>query len=1504
MPQYKIGDKVQINDQCYTIAGEPYLGGCADVYPLENEGTRSDFVLKVYNPKGFDDFGQTLFNSDVMHGEKETTAAVGNDTFQSPVRIVAAEKNMFIETKLPDDLVSLQKLQDKFKDFTDYERVRASLYIMLSLARFLERLVKLGYAHLDLSLTNVFAADINFKSDRLDAVTALVIDFGISRKIGTSVEIPAHSGTEPPEYRDVNEYVVSEKTDVYGVGQLLYCLIFNASQYNCGYLESNCSNLKLSQPVKDEIKKLICRLTDNSMEKRPSVRDDELSCELLRMIEIVEGKGFHREIAIEKSRLLCNEEWQANFSISKFEPVLMGETEGGELFSDYGDLKNILLLGDGGIGKTTFLLCLWHKLLETTPDILPFYVPLYSYKERNLTDPFYIRRCIKNRYFDCQEDNLPDDFFKNVASVVLLDGINEAECPDGLMEEIRLLSKSATVVIASRVDYNWACLEGFLRIKINPLSKSIVQKMLESCGKGGDIDGETMELLRIPLFLQIYASDAEAGNVHTKSELLQSYDNRILAQIKKGDHFKSHIENLEQCMTKTLPELAFRSTGRSFCAERFSNIGTMLENFQSAGLFKTAGQNDDEITFVFVHEYFSEYYKAKYIVSQLNRVKRDAERKPDKALQIPDCLTMKIPDSICGMVGELYGESAGIKKNSAIEQFLHLPRFLENKTGSNIAIAVRNLIQFLKVSRRNILDGTDFSNLDLTMQSFINTSVKNCCFVGSKILSSMFFAENGGEIERLEITDCGCIVTVSKDGYLRIYDSKYGLLIFKDTVNSPGSLSICGNIIVFQHGPFIKSISKEKTIIFCSRTESSPMDNNIYWFDSLERKRGILKGIELSEFSRIATSSNFDNLVLYEDKRPECSASIACYEILKSYDGAIGQQLYSPKLKWKLLLDKFLPQYAVPYNDYYLQNYSQLNHMLDMCMRGKQLKLVFHKRNEAANAFLIVDIDLDTGEKRGSNLRVPCNGYTLRKPDDQLFNIRCGKICLQRNFDNHSSEFEFVEYDLFTSNINSVPIDIASIIPRPVFSTNQAIIGEIYHDAGSYFQLDLLYKFKNNPAIKRTIFEDNSTNTTIAGLSAISTNGQFYCINRQLQFNAYNNISNLSTDGDIISYYLSAEHDENDIIEMCRIPISAGIIGISALNSNKVIVTTANGQLSYYDGKTFETLSSECPLKCIWLDNFRFISYNNDQAYEYSHSPAEPGWIKASFFSPHNSEDIAEIRVVGDDRTVFVSTCILGDVHRLYIHSCDGVLKQTLELGCTNDFFFGFDVTHDGKFMVAFWTSCLQIYEKNECGYVFSFEVPDRYDHFPASCHMLGEKHLLMRKTHMDESENKPYLYNIEHREREPYVCVVDKAGKKKELIDCLSAVHVFFKKKAGFVYIKDKSFGDIYLSRDQGVLVYSVILEDGHFREHFVGTASIKKDTRVVLYLSNDEKTLFLVAGGSTIQVISLNAKKNEACAVAIGPRMLKLSDTICMSGSRFGLDLNSNLVAFLKQNGAVFEE
>lgn len=79
-----------------------------------------------------------------MHGEKETTAAVGNDTFQSPVRIVAAEKNMFIETKLPNDLVSLQKLQGKFKDFTDYDAVRAfALYHALAGPVFLT-VVELG----------------------------------------------------------------------------------------------------------------------------------------------------------------------------------------------------------------------------------------------------------------------------------------------------------------------------------------------------------------------------------------------------------------------------------------------------------------------------------------------------------------------------------------------------------------------------------------------------------------------------------------------------------------------------------------------------------------------------------------------------------------------------------------------------------------------------------------------------------------------------------------------------------------------------------------------------------------------------------------------------------------------------------------------------------------------------------------------------------------------------------------------------------------------------------------------------------------------------------------------------------------------------------------------------------------------------------------------------------------------------------------------------------------
>lgn len=58
MPQYKIGDKVQINDQCYTIAGEPYLGGCADVYPLENEGTDRILYSRSIIPKALTTSGK------------------------------------------------------------------------------------------------------------------------------------------------------------------------------------------------------------------------------------------------------------------------------------------------------------------------------------------------------------------------------------------------------------------------------------------------------------------------------------------------------------------------------------------------------------------------------------------------------------------------------------------------------------------------------------------------------------------------------------------------------------------------------------------------------------------------------------------------------------------------------------------------------------------------------------------------------------------------------------------------------------------------------------------------------------------------------------------------------------------------------------------------------------------------------------------------------------------------------------------------------------------------------------------------------------------------------------------------------------------------------------------------------------------------------------------------------------------------------------------------------
>lgn len=1448
MPQYEIGDKVQINNHCYTIAGEPICGGCADVYPLENEGALSDLVLKVYNPKGFAAFGQTLINSDVMHGEKETTAAVGNDTFQSPVRIVAAEKNMFIETKLPNNLVSLQKLQGKFKDFTDYERVRASLYIMLSLARFLERLVKLGYAHLDLSLTNVFAADINFKSDRLDAVTALVIDFGISRKLGTPVEDHAFSGTEPPEYQN-SEYVVSEKTDVYGVGQLLYCLIFNASRYNCGCLESKCSNLALSQPVKDEIKKLICRLTDNNMEKRPSIggEEQELYHALDTMIQILEKHGFHQALALEKSRELYEHEWQAKFGANDdFNESLVCRPKDWDAFNTE---SNTLLLGEGGSGKSTLFLLLWKKLLADA-TLLPLYIPLHAYKKEEGSS--YIRSEVKRLYFPAEEESLPANFFAVNRCILLLDGLDEAEDPSGgLQEEIAILSSAAAICIASRQDYQWEATKDFKIWYLEPLPLETVMDYLEKKKIALPEEETTVQLLRFPFFLKIYSNGAK-----TKADILQAHIGHLLNQFKRGYPNSSRFKELCQAIQELLPKLAFEN-GRAFEVKTFSRKGSLIENILSTGLL--IGENNGTYTrYIFVHQIYSEFFSAKYVESKLQDVQHMA---PGKKIKIPSCLcACKLSNEILLFLGEIFGECIG--KPSAIQELLHQPGFLESKCGTQAAIAVRNLVECLKLSRGNELDQMNFSRLDLRLCSFVNCSLIGCCFVEAQLADGAFFNLDF-PMKDISVTNNGSIIVLTEEHFLLVYERHFGICVLRAKIAASDAFYVSGNLLVFTA---------------CS--------GGVSWFDAENRMEGQIRGITYSsEIKALFIGKDGSSLAAYLDNRPNDTAKIAFYHLTKK-DGE-----YDAVCKWTASLDTYLPQRSVPSTpEFFELDEDELLEFRGISIRDSKL-LVMLQGNASSDPYFYICFSV-MGENTGKILddgytQEPDLGYSLESVD-----FKAGKMILRG--DVSDVHYQMVEYDLFDGKTR--PICLGQRC-RAVLMANHVTAGLTYTQHG----LQMTFCLRDKSLFTASL--PSYTEQNIAEFTtnlALSDNGNYFAVYRPL-CDASGIIFDQSASGVIEVYVL----DKNSADVVLRIPLSADSIAVSAYNASQFLVTSTNGHLALYDGRRFNALPSAVSGRnmnfCTWADNSRFLLYGRSCSYISMYKIDNSKCLMEEIGFPEICDylQVKKVCTTQDpEYAVFVSatySCshtISLERETLYTYSSD--LQKMRPLVFPEEI-FDFDVTSDGGYIVFPRRHSLEVYKKSE-DYAFAHEIKDKHGICQWDYELMGE-YLLLSAGILHRNELLFCLDTGYFREIDDFRVLPKKGvqtGKQKQLTDILRKKHVCFKRKTGFIYLKENAADN---DTDKAWQFFSVLLdeENMNFVEEYVGAVKTESDD-IVLCLSDCEDALFVIEG-SFIHVVRLDKPEER-------PMFLVVTKTLGLSGARFSSNVDPTLKGYLDQNGAVFEE
>lgn len=1406
MPQYRIGDTVQINGHCYTIAGEPYRGGCADVYPLENEGARSDLVLKVYNPRGFAAFGQTLINSDVMNDEKNITAAVGNDTFQSPVRIVAAEKNMFIETKLPDDLVSLQKLQGKFKDFTDYERVRASLYIMLSLARFLERLVELGYAHLDLSLTNVLAADINFKSDRLDAVTALVIDFGISRELGTSVEIPAHSGTEPPEYRDVNEYVVSEKTDVYGVGQLLYCLIFNASQYNCGYLESNCSKLDLSQPVKDEIKKLICHLTENSMEKRPSIggKDRELYHALNRMIQILEKRGFHQALALEKSRELYEHEWQAKFGANDdFNESLVCRPKDWDAFNTE---SNALLLGEGGSGKSTLLLLLWKKLIADA-TLLPLYIPLHTYSKtyKKEKGSSYIRSEVKRLYFPAKEECLPANFFADNRCILLLDGLDEAEDPSGgLQEEIANLSSAAVICIASRQDYQWEATKDFKTWYLEPLPLETVMDYLEKKNLALPKEETTVQLLRFPFFLKIYSKGAKR-----KADILQAHIGHLLDQFKRGYPCSDRLKELRQAIQELLPRFAFEN-GRTFEVKTFSDDEMLIENILPTGLL-IGEDNGRYIRYTFKHQIFADFFAAKYVNLELQVVEHNAKFQPETEITIPDSLCRyKISDEVLSLFGEILGECAG--KPSKIAAVLHLPGFVENKHSAQAAIATHNLVEAMKLCRGNDLDGVDFSALDLHFVSFVNCSLHGCNFVNAQFDDDAFFSSES-MIKVLSVTNNGSVIVLSRNHYITVYDHRFGQCIFREATDFSDAYYVSGNLLLF-----------------------AAQSGGVTWFDTESQKIGQINGINSRGIKEIFVAKTGTSLVVYYDN----TLTIAFYRLTCKDSGYIASE------KWIVTLDSALPIGVA-----------------GMSIQDDRL-LVVVKRGDA---YFYILLDTATGEAVSPDDCTQKVGRdyhfteinTTRHLDAAIglfstVNLKEGKL-IQHVV---GEDVSFLEYDLFKYKEAQINLGKGFYSMRSVVMSGTTIAGVVRAEKGD----QIAFKIGGSKPFIKKLSQCGDNTAQYANQVSLSDSGRYFAL-----FHHSGNATPFFTFGHIAVYHLT-EHTACRTLKIAvstgDIIVSAYNAGRFLVALADGHLSLYDGQ----NFKTLPpALDSRIADFCTWVDSSRFVLYGS--GYHYI-SMYDTKCLLNEIKLPNicNCQQVVNICTAQDlERTIFVATTyrnpLPSNPDTLCIYTSDFKRTQKLALLQEKEIYEA-KFASDGDYIILLCGVNLKVYKKAE-SYALAHEVNDDRRIWLWDYELVGKKYLFLGFGGLI-----PGAYSLFNLETGSFAKIDDfralpnketQPGRPKQLADVLREKHICYTRKTGFVYIQASH--DFNNSTEWQV--FSVLLDEEkmNFTEKYITTTKTE-GSEVRLHLSFCEDALFLIEG-TIIQIVRLDEPGRRPTHLAV---------------------------------------
>ena len=503
--------------------------------------------------------------------------------------------------------------------------------------------------------------------------------------------------------------------------------------------------------------------------------------------------------------------------------------------------KHIMLTGEGGMGKTISLLKTTEYLLQN--GINAIYVPLSKIDRETPLDLYLERNvCGGNQniweYLKYTMSSAASD--KDTTIVLLLDGINEIPLDyveDFIKKSIKDVYidsyKGVQLIMTSR----WFDSQNMNRFQNNvitlemqPLDESAINKYLENSGLPA-ASPELLSVLSTPLLLTLYADVEKHREKYQQISGIELEDNPDTAGKILGNFFQTQLYRAAEeanfdreahlvLLEYWLPSVAFKMVENNSMKISEDDVWNCVDELEDSvrfewyrkdrlrRLIQGRGSFDADSlinlavnslhflhmtdnSYEFLHQNFRDYFAAYHIATEIKALNKDTTRLDKIELYIANRI---LPHEIISYISDItheeearpilnedgwvYPGKDGIapSKNSLVEKILSLWRNIE---GGHAQTAVYNILNIMRVGRKDNLSWCDFSGLDLRACKMNRCHFvewyKNDLFPSSfdgAWIDKEFFLNSGHEanITAVETDGDELVFSGDQNGVLKIYD--------------------------------------------------------------------------------------------------------------------------------------------------------------------------------------------------------------------------------------------------------------------------------------------------------------------------------------------------------------------------------------------------------------------------------------------------------------------------------------------------------------------------------------------------------------------------------------------------------------------------------------------------------------------------------------------------------------------------------------------------------------